>query len=85
MNENRKYFYEEAGTFVVFAEIKTKKRIIGKNIKTKVLHIGCQKFSEQTVEELASAFDYIENIDMGMGGILTQFEFFIIYKWFRNL
>ena len=62
MTESRKYFHEEAGTFIVFAEIKTKKRIIRKNIKSKVLHIGCQQFSEQTVEELATAFDYIKNI-----------------------
>lgn len=74
-----------AEQYNVVAEIKIKKRLIRKDKKIKYLLIGCQKFSEQTVEELIGAATYIQNIDMGNERILTQDRLFDIYNWFRNL
>ena len=85
MSQQTYFYYAHSLKYEIKVIKFTKRRIFRKNIETKYLYIGCQRYSEQTLEELAMSSDNIYHIDMGKAGILLGTQLRGIWQWFSKL
>lgn len=85
MNQQTYYYHDHSLKYNIRAVKSTERRIIRKNIETKYLFIGCQRYSEQTVLELALSSESITCIDMGNAGVLSGENLWHMYYWFSKL